>query len=168
MLRRNVAGAARLLKILTKAAPATKWRDALCCQPEGRAAVASVALPSMGVQSPAPNAATTERGPPDHRNRCAQKWRIRQCPSTTANAATTERGPPGHPKTCAQNAHKFRRKILLTFAIRGDTEHQQKPCMKRSLRFAKINNAHSAHMICHNTLTNRFTGRQFDRPAFAN
>ena len=33
MLRRNVAGAARLLKILTKAAPATKWRDALRSRP---------------------------------------------------------------------------------------------------------------------------------------
>jgi hypothetical protein len=32
---------------------------------KGRAAVASVALPYMAVQSPAPNAATTERGPPD-------------------------------------------------------------------------------------------------------
>jgi len=31
---------------------------------EGRAAVASVALPPMAIQSPAPNTATTERGPP--------------------------------------------------------------------------------------------------------
>gem|GEM_PF-4218369 len=37
--------------------------------------------------------------------------------------------------TCVRNQMV----LLLTLEIRGDTEHQEKPYIKRSLRFAKIN-----------------------------
>jgi len=35
---------------------------------------------------------------------------------------------------------KVRRPLLLTFAKRGDTPHQEKPYIRRSLPLAKINN----------------------------
>jgi len=37
---------------------------------------------------------------------------------------------------------RYGHRLLLTFAIRGDTEHQGKPYIKRSLSFAKIDNNH--------------------------
>jgi len=91
---------------------------------EGHAAVASLALPTMAVQSPAPNAATTERGPP-----CSEDGGqgifggTRSVASaSTWHTATTERGPPNHPVTCAQNAHKLRRKGLMSFPGRPRRE----------------------------------------------
>jgi len=54
--------------------------------------------------------------------------------SATPNAATTERGPPDHLKTCAHKAHKLRRKGLQFPRCSSHTQHLRLQCTGRSAK----------------------------------